>query len=104
MQPDGRGPLNPAGVDFYKRLVAGLRERGIEPVATLYHWDLPSARQAVGGWASRRSGTDPDRFLTFHRVDRSNDVGVAVAAAALGDRAVVRLDLQWIRKPSGGEG
>jgi beta-glucosidase len=53
VQPDGRGPLNPAGVDFYKRLCSGLRERGIEPVATLYHWDLPQARQAVGGWAVR---------------------------------------------------
>jgi beta-glucosidase len=53
VQPDGRGPLNPAGVDFYRRLVEALRERGIEPVATLYHWDLPQARQAVGGWAAR---------------------------------------------------
>jgi beta-glucosidase len=43
VQPDGRGPLNRRGVDFYRRLVAGLRERGIEPVATLYHWDLPQA-------------------------------------------------------------
>jgi beta-glucosidase len=53
VQPDGRGPLNPAGVDFYRRLCEGLRARGIEPVATLYHWDLPQARQAAGGWAAR---------------------------------------------------
>jgi beta-glucosidase len=53
VQPDGRGPLNGAGVDFYRRLAEGLRARGIEPVATLYHWDLPQARQAVGGWAAR---------------------------------------------------
>jgi beta-glucosidase len=53
VQPDGRGPLNPAGVDFYRRLVEGLRARGVEPVATLYHWDLPQARQAAGGWAAR---------------------------------------------------
>jgi beta-glucosidase len=53
VQPDGRGALNRAGVDFYRRLCEGLRERGIEPVATLYHWDLPQARQAAGGWAAR---------------------------------------------------
>jgi beta-glucosidase len=53
VQPEGRGAVNRAGIDFYKRLCAGLRERGIEPVATLYHWDLPQARQAAGGWAAR---------------------------------------------------
>ena len=62
VQPDGRGPLNAAGIDFYKRLCAGLRERGIEAVATLYHWDLPEARQAVGGWAVRDTAS---RFAEY---------------------------------------
>jgi beta-glucosidase len=53
VQPDGRGPLNQRGVAFYRRLVEGLLDRGIEPVATLYHWDLPQARQDAGGWTSR---------------------------------------------------
>jgi beta-glucosidase len=53
VQPDGRGAWNQRGIDWYRRLVAGLLERGIEPVATLYHWDLPQARQDVGGWAVR---------------------------------------------------
>jgi len=53
VQPEGRGRLNRRGVAFYRRLIEGCLERGIEPVATLDHWDLPSARQAVGGWASR---------------------------------------------------
>ena len=53
VQPDGRGALNPRGVALYRRLVEGLLERGIEPIATLYHWDLPQARQEVGGWAVR---------------------------------------------------
>jgi beta-glucosidase len=53
--PDGRGTPNRDGLDFYKRLVDGLREREIEPVATLYHWDLPQALQDEGGWASRDS-------------------------------------------------
>jgi beta-glucosidase len=65
VQPDGRGALNRAGVDFYRRLCAGLRERGIEPVATLYHWDLPQARQAVGGWAARDTA---ERFAEYARL------------------------------------
>jgi beta-glucosidase len=51
--PDGKGKPNPAGIDFYRRLCEGLRERGIEPLATLYHWDLPQAIQDEGGWAAR---------------------------------------------------
>lgn len=52
--PNGRGRIaNQAGVDFYSRLVDGLLERGIEPWATLYHWDLPQALQDVGGWEHR---------------------------------------------------
>jgi beta-glucosidase len=53
VQPDGRGPANPKGLDFYRRLAEGLRERGITPLATLYHWDLPQALQDEGGWAER---------------------------------------------------
>jgi beta-glucosidase len=53
IQPDGRGPANRKGLDFYRRLAEGLRERGIAPLATLYHWDLPQALQDEGGWASR---------------------------------------------------
>ena len=51
--PTGRGKPNREGLDFYKRLVHGLLARGIEPVATLYHWDLPQELQDEGGWASR---------------------------------------------------
>ena len=53
IQPDGRGEPNRKGLDFYRRLVEGLRERGIAPLATLYHWDLPQALEDEGGWASR---------------------------------------------------
>jgi beta-glucosidase len=53
LQPDGRGALNPAGVDFYSRLLDALLERGIQPWATLYHWDLPQALEDAGGWPVR---------------------------------------------------
>jgi beta-glucosidase len=53
IQPDGRGPVNRKGLDFYRRLVDGLRERDIAPLVTLYHWDLPQALQEQGGWAAR---------------------------------------------------
>ena len=51
--PAGKGKPNQAGIDFYRRLCEGLRERGIAPMATLYHWDLPQAIQDEGGWANR---------------------------------------------------
>jgi beta-glucosidase len=51
--PLGVGATNPAGLDFYNRLVDELLEAGIEPYLTLYHWDLPQALQDNGGWESR---------------------------------------------------
>ena len=53
VQPDGKGPANQAGLDFYRRLVAGLRAQGTLPVATLYHWDLPQTLEDQGGWMVR---------------------------------------------------
>ncbi|MBV9617015.1 MAG: beta-glucosidase [Ktedonobacteraceae bacterium] len=54
--PAGKGPINQRGLDFYDRLIDTLLEAGIEPYATLYHWDLPQVLQdKVGGWASRET-------------------------------------------------
>ena len=52
VQPDG-GPVNPAGLDFYSRLVDELLEHDIMPWLTLYHWDLPQAIEDEGGWRNR---------------------------------------------------
>lgn len=69
--PEGRGPVNPRGLDFYQRLVDALLEQGIEPMLTLYHWDLPAALDRLGGWLnpdSARWFADYSRVL-FHALD-----------------------------------
>ncbi|WP_309114519.1 GH1 family beta-glucosidase [Saccharothrix sp.] len=53
VQPTGAGPVEPRGLDFYERLVDSLLAHGIQPVATLYHWDLPQALEDHGGWRNR---------------------------------------------------
>ncbi len=50
VMPEGRGMVNAAGLDFYDRLVDALLGSGIEPMVTLYHWDLPAALDDRGGW------------------------------------------------------
>jgi beta-glucosidase len=62
IQPTGQGPANQKGLDFYRRLVEGMLEREITPLATLYHWDLPQELQDRGGWASREV---VDRFVDY---------------------------------------
>ena len=71
--PTGRGAVNQAGLDFYARLVDLLLAAGIQPLATLYHWDLPAALDDLGGWLN------PDIAPWFGEYAR-------VAVRALGDR------------------
>lgn len=51
--PSGRGAINCRGLDFYDHLVDELLAAGIEPFATLYHWDLPQSLEDQGGWPNR---------------------------------------------------
>ena len=78
--PEGRGTVNQAGLDFYRRLVDRLLESGIEPLPTLYHWDLPEALQQEGGWSERSTA---HAFANY----------AAVVGNALGDRATRFLTL-----------
>ncbi|MEA9987116.1 GH1 family beta-glucosidase [Subtercola sp. RTI3] len=62
LQPGGGGELNQEGVAFYRAVLQGLRERGIEPYVTLYHWDLPQELEDLGGWGERETAY---RFAKF---------------------------------------
>ena len=74
VMPTGSGAVNQPGLDFYDRLVDGLLARGIRPLATLYHWDLPSGLQrSHGGWTGRRTA---ELFADY----------AAVVGQRLGDR------------------
>jgi beta-glucosidase len=76
VQPHGKGPVNQAGLDFYRRLVDELLAAGITPYATLYHWDLPQALEDAGGWRVRDTA---ERFAEY----------AGLAHDALGDRVPV---------------
>jgi beta-glucosidase len=71
--PGGRGQMNPAGLDFYDRVVDELLASGIEPYVTLYHWDLPQVLEDRGGWPVRET---VDAFAEY----------VEAVVARLGDR------------------
>ena len=73
VQPGGRGPASPSALDWYRALVDDLLAHGIEPVVTLYHWDLPQALEDAGGWPARDTAY---RFADY----------AALVADALGDR------------------
>jgi beta-glucosidase len=77
IMPDGVN-VNPEGLDFYDRLVDGMLARGIRPMATLYHWELPEALHHRGGWTVRET---PERFARFAEVvaDRIGDRLFSVA-------------------------
>jgi len=62
IQPDGRGPANQHGLDYYRRLVDCLLDHDVEPWLTLYHWDLPQALQDAGGWPRRDTA---ERFADY---------------------------------------
>jgi beta-glucosidase len=64
VQALGHGPFTPKGLDFYERLVDGLKQRGIQAFATLNHWDLPQGLQDRGGWNDRDT---VHRFVDYAR-------------------------------------
>ena len=85
VQPEGSGPANQRGIDHYRQLVEGLRGRSIEPMLTLYHWDLPQALEDRGGWRSRETS---ERFAEY----------AGIVYEALGDsvRLWITLNEPWV--------
>ncbi|MCP8228590.1 glycoside hydrolase family 1 protein, partial [Listeria monocytogenes] len=68
--PHGNGEVNEAGLKFYDNLIDELLSYGIEPVVTLYHWDIPQGLQdEYGGWESRKVVEDFTNYaaLLFER-------------------------------------
>lgn len=57
IMPEGTGAIETRGLDFYNRLIDTLLEKNIQPMATLYHWDLPAMLQDKGGWVNRDSAS-----------------------------------------------
>jgi beta-glucosidase len=80
VQPTGRGPINQRGLDYYRSLVDRLRGRGIVPVATVYHWELPQELEDRGGWANRETA---ERLAEYAQL----------LARALGDQVAMWITL-----------
>ena len=79
--PQGVGEINQKGIDHYKLLIKDLKDAGIEPLVTLYHFDMPQALEQKGGWSNPESiqwyreyanvifknfGRDVKKFITFN--------------------------------------
>ena len=75
IQPTPDGTVNAEGLDHYRRVLDMLRDNGIRPVVTLYHWDLPQYLQDLGGWPRRDTAL---RFAEY----------AACLAKAFGDRVI----------------
>ncbi|WP_270565479.1 glycoside hydrolase family 1 protein [Clostridium beijerinckii] len=63
--PNGVGDVNPKGIEFYNNLINELLSYGIEPLVTMYHFDLPDALQREGGWSNRKTA---DAFVNYAKV------------------------------------
>ncbi|MBY8985107.1 MAG: beta-glucosidase [Candidatus Lokiarchaeota archaeon] len=71
--PEGKGKVNKKGVEFYDNLINELIANDIEPVVTLYHWDLPLTLQKIGSWESREvvdAYVEYAKFIFGHYGDR----------------------------------
>lgn len=63
--PEGSGSVNPRGIEFYSNLIDECRKYGIEPIVTMFHFDMPAALDERGSWSNPES---VDWFLEFARI------------------------------------
>ena len=117
--PGGRGAVKPnaKGLDFYSRLVDGMLERGLEPWATLYHWDLPQALQdrrrlgrtcqrwtrssAYADVVSRRLGDRVKRWITHNEPWCTAFLGHAIRQPRAGCARLQATAMQVCAPPDG---
>ncbi|XP_046643173.1 cytosolic beta-glucosidase-like [Daphnia pulicaria] len=74
--PNGIGEVNQPGVDYYKRLIAALKAANIEPMVTLYHWDLPQALEDMGGWLNPSIADWFEEYARLCYTEFGNDVKI----------------------------
>ena len=73
--PDGTGEPNPKGVQFYHDLFAELHKYNIEPIVTMWHYDLPMALvDKYDGWGSRQIVDDFEYYARFILNEYKNEV------------------------------
>lgn len=104
IQPNGSGPANSTGIDYYSRLVDALLETHIRPLVTLYHWDLPQALENAGGWPNRdqvgrfadyvrlvaqRLGDRVSDWMLFNEPDAFTDLGYLDGSHAPGRKSML---------------
>ena len=107
--PTGFGRINPAGLDFYDRLVDALLAANIEPFITLHHWDLPQVLYERGGWINRdnlayfadysavlvkRLGDRIHRWTTFNEPGVISELGYGIGEHAPG----IKNDWKMVRQ------
>jgi beta-glucosidase len=99
--PNGDGPVNQAGLDFYHRVLDAMTEAGITPWVTLFHWDLPQALDERGGWTSpvtvaafgryaetvvRAFGVKVKHWITLNEIRCFTELGYGTGSKAPGRR------------------
>ena len=67
--PDGTGKVNEKAIRFYRDFLISMKENGIKPYLTLFHWEYPQALQNQGGWLNEKS---PDWFANFAKIAAEN--------------------------------
>lgn len=93
IQPKGYGEINPKGIEYYNRLIDGLLERGIKPMVTLFHWDLPLGLSEKGGFANREI---VDHFREYAKIVAEN-FGDRVELFSIFNEAQALIDFLFLR-------
>lgn len=98
--PEGTGRINEKGLDFYDRMLDGLKARGIKAYATLYHWDLPLALMGDGGWAARSTAYAFQRYAKVVMARLGDRLDAVATFNEHGARSGCRISMACMRRGS----